>query len=234
MEQRVICRDPPVLNQFLYDEGKGRRACMSICIQALYHLSEKMRGTTNKEHAILTVLEWQTIMARGTRLWTLWQEKGEHGGELFPLLEDIFALPQCAGFYNLFKKEDYLVERAGLAKPSATVENTEGSLQHLLTSMTTDKARPMYALITMPGNSTVTVLHCPGWGLLLFDPHGRVGTDDLTLLQFFKPGDAALYLLRRYNVGCIDQIPKEIYSLYNEVELADAFSYSAYLFTDKQ
>jgi len=236
MERRVICRDPPVLNQFLYDGGKGRSACMPICVQALYHLSEKMRGgtTTTKEQAILTPLEWQTIMTRGTRLWTLWQEKGDHGGELFPFLEDIFALPQCGGFYNLFKKEEFLVERAGLAKPSVVVENPEGSLQNLVVSMTPDGDRYMSALITMPSNSTVAVIHCPGWGLLLFDPHGRAGTDDITLLQFFNHGDATLYLLRRYKVGCKDQLSKEIYSLYNEVELADAFSYSAYLFTDKR
>lgn len=234
MEQRVICRDPSVLNQFLYDEGKGRRACMSICIQALYHLSEAMhKATTLKEHAILTPIQWQCVMTRGTRLWSLWTEKNADDRESFPRAQDIFARPECGGFYNRFKKEEYLTERGGLAKPSTMVENTEGSLQHLLASMTQDTNRYAYALITMPGNSTVAVIHRPWWGFFLFDPHGRVGTNDITLLQFFNHLDATQYLLRRYKVGCIDQVSDEIYSLYNEVELADAFTYSACLFTDK-
>ena len=233
MERRIICRDPPVLNQFLYEGGVGRKACMCMCIQALYHLSEAMRKpTTKNEHAVLTPYQWSCVMKRGTRLWTLWQEKGTSGGEMFPFLEDIFALPQCSGFYKLFKKEDFLVERGGLAKPSANVEDTEGSLHHLFTTMAKETTRHMYAIVTMPGSSTVAVISSPSQGLFLFDPHGRTGTDEITFLQCLDHRDVAQYLLRRYKVGCIDQVTEEIYSLYSEVELAEAFSYSAYLFTD--
>jgi hypothetical protein len=201
---------------------------------ALYHLSEAMhKQTTIKEHAIPSPIQWQCVMTRGARLWSLWTEKDPNNRDLFPLAEDIFAHPNCSGFYNLFKKEEHLTECAGLAKPSTMVENIGGSLQDLLASMTKDVDRYAYALLTMPTNSTVAVIYRPGWGLFLFDSHGRVSTDTITFLQFSNHSDAAQYLLRRYKVGSIDQLSDEIYSLYNEVELAEAFSYSACLFTDK-
>lgn len=233
MEARLVCRDPPVLNQFLYDGGKGRVACMGICIQALYHLSEALRfsPTATKEDAILTPIQWGCVMSQGTRLWTLWRQKYPEIAEEFPLADDLFALPQCAGFYKLFKRE--IVERSGLARKSAHGSSSEGSLEELLASLTSKKVYG-YALITMPGNSTVAVIHRPRpFTLFLFDPHGRVGTEDVTFLECGDCRMVAQYLLRRYQVGCIDQVPDEIYSLYNEMELADTYTYSACLFTNE-
>lgn len=234
MEARIVCRDPPVLNQFLYDGGKGRVACMGICIQALYHLSEALRfsPTASKEDAILTPIQWGCVMSQGTRLWTLWRQKYPDMVEEFPLADDLFALPQCAGFYKLFKKE--IVEYGGLARKSVLLpEAGEGTLQQLLSSLV-NKQQYGYALITMPGNSTVAVLYRPQpFALFLFDPHGRAGTEDVTFLEFGDSRGVTQYLLRRYQVGCIDQVSDEIYSLYNEVELADAYTYSACLFTNE-
>ena len=234
MQARIVCRDPPVLNQFLYGGGKGRVACMGICIQALYHLSEALRSYTRKEEeAILTPIQWGCVMSQGTRLWTLWREKYPNMVEEFPLADDLFALPQCAGFYKLFKKE--IVERGGLARNSEdTSSSSEGSLQQLLASLVNKKHQYGYSLITMPGNSTVAVIYQPQPSrLFLFDPHGRAGTEDVTFLEFGDYRSATQYLLRRYQVGCIDHLTDEIYSLYNEMELADAYSYSASLFTNE-
>lgn len=228
-----------VLNQFKYDGDRGRRACVPICLMALYHVAEEIRDCHNyKCPTILNQVQWSLIMERGIRMWQVWKENHRVTSDLFPKIEEILALPQCVGFYQIFKKEEDIDERerSGLVIPSSVIENPLGSLYTLCLSMI-EKKQNVYTILILPVCFSAVAMwsrkHLNGYSFFLFDPHGAAGSDDVTLIEFDDYRDVVRYLVTRYNIECIDTYVPSQYAHYDETKLYEMYSYSASLFTIK-
>ena len=239
---KAVRLDPPVLNQFHFDGDRGRRACVPLCLLALFHIAEEIRDRNNYQcDTILNEEQWTHVMALGIKLWHLWKKKTLMVDEVFPKIEEILALPQCDKFYTIFKKEEDLdkFQRAGLAIDSKYHDNPLGSLQHLCESMTKEN-RNVYAVVVLPEIAYAIALfyhRClsTASSFYLFDPHGRKGSEDnnITLVRFFDCSELVRYIIKRYDIKCIDTyvpFPGQKKKI-DETELMTRYAYTASLFT---
>lgn len=210
-----------VLNQFQFDGGKGRTACMALCIQALYHLYDVLE----KYRELLTRAEWSAVMERGTRLWQLWRDLGNE--RLFPLVDEILKVPECKDFYRLFdtEREEY----AGLVLDSGWIDNIEGPLSRVVAKLYQAK-QTSCAIITLPVHYTIGIL-CHLKNLFLFDPHGEKATQHIEFVQFDSPIKLVSYLIERHQFDSIDK--NEYIAYLDELDVVNQYGYSATVFTVK-
>jgi len=215
------------LNQFKFDGGKGKSACVPICIQALYHLHEILKDTGN----ILNDSQWAIVMERGTRVWELWRQQNPTLKTSFPRIEEIIRMKECEGFYQLFSQKSD--EFDGLIMDSKVIENGQGPLQRVIKTLVKDRERTACAVVILPGHYGIALLSYKG-SVFCFDPHGKKGTNNTELLHFSDASDVMPYLKKRYDLSNVDDLIDTTYmTLYDEEDIQNHFGYSATVFTVK-
>lgn len=212
-------------NQFIYKNGKGKTACIPLCVQALYHLHESL--TVNNE--LLNDSQWEMVMDRGIRVWELWRERNKRVESNFPHIEDIIRMPECEGFYRLFseKSEEY----NGLVTDSGWIDNVQGPLTRVVSALFKER-KASCALIVLPHHTAIGLIR-HGTLIYLFDSHGRSGTQETELTQFMNPRDVVPYLIKKYQLDNIDDMEPHKGIVYSELEIAHMYAYSASVFTTK-
>jgi len=212
-----------VLNQFKFDGVKGATACVALCVQAVYQLHMLLRD----HDQLPTKTEWDSIMYRGIRTWQLWRERNPYTATSFPLVDEIIKMPECKGFYEVFNtKYD---EIGGLLFDSKVIENTEGPLSRVVTSLL-KATKESCALIVLPQNYCIALLRYNN-SLFLFDPHGRRGSNEIDFVQFKSPEALVSYLKDEHQYINIDDayIPKKM----SKFDICKQFNYDATVFTTK-
>lgn len=221
--------DTGVLNQFKFDGENGRRACLPLCIQAIYQLHIML----NEYDELPTTKEWASLMYRGIRVWQLWRERNPKCDTLFPLVDEIITMPECKEFYEYFniRCDEFggpmLEECGGLVFNSKVIENTEGPLSRVVTSLLKAK-KESCAIITLPNHHNIALLrYCSS--LFLFDSHGRRGSDQIDFVQFNNSQSLIIYLKTEHSLINIDNaiLPDSM----SKLEICNQFSYSATVFT---
>lgn len=234
---KAVRLDPHVLNQFKFDGERGRRACVPICLIALFHMAEELRDRNNYRcDSILNDEQWKDVMSRGINLWHLWKEKTLTVGEVFPKIEEILSLKPCEKFYTIFKKEEDLDlhQTAGLAIDSRYHDNPLGSLQDMCESMTKEGC-DVYTVVVLPQTSYAIALvyHHKSTSFYLFDSHGRKGSANLTLVRFFVCNEMVRYIIERYEIESIDTfkpLPGWENKKIDDTELVQRYGYTASFF----
>ena len=236
MKSSITVHRTGVLNQFKFDGGRGKAACIPICVQALYHLHEALEDGGK----LLNPGQWKTVMERGTRVWELWRERNPLVESSFPSIEEIIQLKECEGFYRLFSKQaDSFL---GLVLHSDQIDNGQGPLNRVVCSLTNNTRTKLFtrttpssscAIVILPNHHSIALIAYRD-SVLFFDPHGTRGTDETELVQFAHAGDVVPYFQKRYGYDPVDVImSSELAHYYTDELLQIQFGYSATVFTTK-
>lgn len=211
-------------NQFKFDGKRGVTACVPFCIQALYHLYEKL----HYEGQLLEPKDWHLIMERGIRIWELWRKAYPTLDTPFPNVHEIIKMKECAGFYKLFEQKHE--ECGGFIQSQERITDQVSSLDRFIVSLA-KQSKIACAIITLNINFTLALLSY-GNSLFLFDPHGYKGSDESLLAQFSNPKEVTPFLMAKYDIDETPDLPK-LKKYYTETEIQSFIGYSATLFTVK-
>ncbi len=225
-----------VKNQFLFDGGKGKTACLAISVQAIYHMHEYLTETG----ALPGTNEWTAIMTRGIRLWELWRDtRGKIVRAAYPTIDEVISMKECEGFYRLFNER--ITEYAGLVIDNKRVEDHQASLgttvvQSSLESMVTKlmlQQSSACIIAVLPSNCSVGIVRYND-SVFLFDPHGSAGSNDCELMQFRRANALVDYLVKKYQLDVLSDTYTNTGVYYNEMEIQDTYGYCAILFSSKK
>lgn len=228
MRSNITIHRTGTLNQFKFGTGKGKAACVSICVQALYHLHEALEDGGK----LLNPGQWATVMERGIRVWEIWRERNPLLETSFPALEEIIRLKECEGFYKLFNEQtDSFM---GLVLHSDQIDNGQGPLSRVVRSLINNKRSSIScAIVILPNNYSVGLISY-NTSVLYFDPHGTKGSDEMELVQFSDARDVVPYLEGRHGYEPVDIVMNsELGKYYTDELLQIQFGYSATVFTKK-